>query len=231
MPALHRAKPRRWTDLRKRVASALALAVPALVLVWFGGIVFDLAVVAVTIVLWLEWAGLCRRGGSLPLLAAGLVWIALAAAALVSLRADPTAGRVNLMFVVFLVWSTDIGAYAVGRAIQGPRLAPHISPGKTWSGAAGGLLAAVVVGLIVAGIGGSPSRLRAAAAIAAFFSIVGQSGDLLESLAKRHFGVKDSGHLIPGHGGALDRLDAILAVLPVAWLLAHLAGHGVVMWA
>ena len=230
MPALHRAQSRRWTDLPKRVASALALAIPALAVIWYGGIVFDLAVVAVTVALWLEWARLCRRGGSPALWAAGLAWIALAAAALVSLRADPTAGRVNLMFVVFLVWATDIGAYAAGRAIQGPRLAPHISPGKTWSGAAGGLLAAVAVGLIVAANCGPPSGLPAAAAIAAFLSIIGQSGDLLESLAKRHFGVKDSGHLIPGHGGALDRLDAMLAVLPVAWLLAQLAGHGVVMW-
>jgi phosphatidate cytidylyltransferase len=230
VPAPHEGEPRRWTDLRKRVASALALAIPALVLIWYGGIVFDLAAGAVTLALWLEWARLCRRGASLGLLAAGVAWIALAAAALVSLRADPTAGRANLMFVVLLVWATDIGAYLVGRAIGGPRLAPRISPGKTWSGAAGGLLAAVAFGLIVAVIGGPPSGLPAAAAIAALLSIVGQSGDLLESLAKRRFGVKNSGRLIPGHGGALDRLDAMLAVLPVAWLLAHLAGTGVVMW-
>jgi phosphatidate cytidylyltransferase len=222
--------PRRWTDLRKRVASALALAVPALVLIWYGGIIFDLAVGAVTVALWLEWASLCHRGGNPALLVAGLAWMAIAAAALVSLRADPEAGRANVMFVVLLVWATDIGAYLTGRALQGARLAPRISPGKTWSGAAGGLLAAIAIGMIVAPIGGRPSGFPTAAATAAFLSVIGQSGDLLESLAKRRFGVKDSGHLIPGHGGALDRLDALLAVLPVAWLLAHLAGHGVVMW-
>ena len=220
----------RWTDLRKRTGAALVLAVPWLVILWYGGIVFDVTIGAVTILLWAEWAQLCHRGGSGLLLVSGLAWITLAAAALVALRTDPSAGRANVMFVVLLVWATDIGAYAAGRALGGPKLAPRISPGKTWSGAAGGLLAAVVAGILVAAAQGPAPRLPAAAAVAAFLSIIGQAGDLLESLAKRHFGVKDSGHLIPGHGGALDRLDATLAVLPVAWLLAHLAGHGVVMW-
>jgi phosphatidate cytidylyltransferase len=228
--ALYEAEPRRWTDLHKRVTSALVLAVPALVLIWYGGVIFDLAIGVATVALWLEWARLCGRGGSPAVLVAGLAWIALAAVALVSLRADPVAGRANLMFVVLLVWATDIGAYISGRAIGGPRLAPRISPGKTWSGAAGGLLAAVAAGLLVAALQGPAAWVPAAAAIAAFLSVIGQAGDLLESLAKRHFGVKDSGHLIPGHGGALDRLDAMLAVLPVGWLLAQLAGHGVVMW-
>ena len=166
MSALYEAKPRRWTDLHKRVTSALVLAVPALVLIWYGGVIFDLAIGAVTVALWLEWAQLCRRGGSPAVLVAGLAWIALAAVALVSLRADPMAGRANLMFVVLLVWATDIGAYVAGRAIGGPRLAPRISPGKTWSGAAGGLLAAVAAGLFVAAVQGPAPRLPAAAAIA-----------------------------------------------------------------
>ena len=220
----------RWTDLPKRAASALALAIPWLVILWYGGIVFDITVGAVTIALWAEWAQLCRRRADRAMLVTGLAWIALAAAALVSLRTDPTSGRANVMFVVLLVWATDIGAYAAGRALGGPKLAPRISPGKTWSGAVGGLLAAVAAGILVAAAQGPAPRLAAAAAIAAFLSIIGQAGDLLESLAKRHFGAKDSGHLIPGHGGALDRLDATLAVLPVAWLLARIAGHGVVMW-
>ncbi len=230
MPALCEAMPRRWADLRKRIASALVLAVAALVVIWYGGVIFDLVIGAVTIALWWEWASLCRRGGSLALLVAGLVWIALAASALVSLRADPATGLGNVMFVAFLVWATDIGAYVAGRAMGGPRLAPHISPGKTWSGAVGGLLGAVAAGLLVAGLQGPATGLLTAAGIAAFLSIVGQAGDLLESLAKRHFGVKDSGHLIPGHGGALDRLDAMLAVLPVVWLLAQLPARGVVLW-
>ncbi len=230
MPAQCEAKPRRWADLRKRIASALVLAVAALAVIWHGGVIFDLVIGAVTVALWWEWAALCQRGGSLALLVAGLVWIALAASALVSLRADPATGLGNVMFVVLLVWATDIGAYVAGRAMGGPRLAPHISPGKTWSGAAGGLLGAVAAGVLVAGLQGPVRGLLSAAAIAAFLSIVGQAGDLLESLAKRRFGVKDSGHLIPGHGGALDRLDAMLAVLPVAWLLAQLPARGVVLW-
>jgi phosphatidate cytidylyltransferase len=225
-----RSETRGWSDLRKRVISALALAVPAMAAIWFGGIAFDLAIGVVTAALWWEWFQLCRRDNSPALLLAGVLWIALAAAALVLLRADPAAGRANVIFVMLVVWGTDIGAYAAGRAIGGPRLAPRISPGKTWSGFAGGLLAAVAAGIVVAAVQGPASGLPTAAAIAAFLSVIGQAGDLLESLAKRHFGVKDSGHLIPGHGGALDRLDAMLAVLPVAWLLAQLAGHGLVMW-
>jgi len=257
---------RRWTDLRKRAASALALAIPFLFILWYGGIVFDVTIGAVTIILWEEWAQLCSRGSRLQpswqqppsswpalsrpspgsvgtpvtpaespssrrlALLAGLIWIALAAAALVSLRTDPIAGRANVIFVILLIWATDIGAYTAGRALGGPKLAPHISPGKTWSGAAGGLLAAVAAGIFVAAAQSPATGLPSAAAIAAALSIIGQAGDLLESLAKRRFGVKDSGHLIPGHGGALDRLDATLAVLPVAWLLAEIAGHGVVMW-
>ncbi len=230
MSAVSEAGSRRWGELRKRAASALALAVPTLIAVWYGGVVFDLLVGAVTVVLCVEWVRLCRRASRPAPLPIGLGWIALAVAALVALRGDPLAGRANVLFVVLVVWATDIGAYFAGRAIGGPRLAPRISPGKTWSGAAGGVAGAVAAGLIVAGWQGRQANPGLAAVIAAFLSVVGQAGDLLESLVKRRFGVKDSGHLIPGHGGALDRLDALLAVLPVAWLLAQIPPRGLVLW-
>jgi phosphatidate cytidylyltransferase len=222
--------PRPWTDLHKRAVSAVALAVPTLLVIWYGGTAFEVLIAAATVALWLEWTSLCRNRAGPALLLAGLLWITLAAAALVSLRNDLTAGRANVMFVLLLVWATDIGAYLTGRAIGGPRLAPRISPGKTWSGAAGGLLAAIAAGAIVAAVHGPAGKVPIAAVIAAFLSCIGQAGDLLESRVKRRFGVKDSGHLIPGHGGALDRLDAMLAVLPVAWLLAQIPGRGLVLW-
>jgi phosphatidate cytidylyltransferase len=163
-------------------------------------------------------------------LAFGVPYIGLAAAALPWLRADPVAGLANTLFVLVVIWASDIGAYVIGRIVGGPKLARSISPGKTWSGAAGGLASAAIGGLVVAAClpsGISPSH---ATGPAIFLGIISQAGDLLESALKRHFGVKDSGRIIPGHGGLLDRLDALLAVAPVAALLALTVGRGVVLW-
>jgi CDP-diglyceride synthetase len=163
-------------------------------------------------------------------LALGFVWVGLPATALLWLRADPVAGLPNTLFILGIVWGSDIGAYIVGRLVGGPKLAPTISPGKTWSGAVGGLASAVLAGLAVAAClspGISPSHVIGPGIV---LGIISQAGDLLESALKRHFGVKDSGHIIPGHGGLLDRLDALLAVAPVAALLAFTVGRGVVLW-
>jgi len=168
----------------------------------------------------------------------GIPYIGLAAVSLLWLRDDPVAGRANVLFLLLLVWASDIGAYLVGRLLGGPRLAPRISPGKTWSGAAGGLLAALLVGLGAALVMPSatayssvvPASFVSAIVVTVLLAVIAQGGDLFESLIKRHFGVKDSGHIIPGHGGLLDRLDALLAAAPVAALLALAAGRGVVLW-
>ncbi len=163
-------------------------------------------------------------------LACGIPYVGLGAIALLWLRDDAATGLINLLFLLLLVWASDIGAYVTGRLVGGPKLAPAISPGKTWSGAAGGLAAAVCAGLLVAFLSHAAAQPLRIAAIAAALGIVAQAGDLLESLLKRHFGVKDSGTLIPGHGGLLDRLDALLTAAPVAALLALGAGRGVVLW-
>jgi hypothetical protein len=163
-------------------------------------------------------------------LALGFVWLGFPAIALLWLRADPVAGLPNTLFILGIVWGRDIGAYLVGRLAGGPKLAPTISPGKTWSGAVGGLASAVLAGLAVAACLSpeiSPSHVIGPGIV---LGIISQAGDLLESALKRHFGVKDSGHIIPGHGGLLDRLDALLAVAPVAALLAFTVGRGVVLW-
>jgi len=163
-------------------------------------------------------------------IAFGVPYIGLAAVALLWLRADPRAGLANTLFVLAIVWGSDIGAYMVGRLAGGPKLAPAISPGKTWSGAAGGLVSAALAGLVVAtcfSSGFSPSHVMELAIVLGFVS---QAGDLLESMLKRRFGVKDSGGIIPGHGGLLDRVDALLAVAPAAALLALSVGRGVVLW-
>jgi phosphatidate cytidylyltransferase len=216
-----RAEPasRRWADLRLRVASALVLAPLALACLWAGGWVWRGLVLLALLGMVDEWRRMRLPAG---LAAAGAAWSVVAAVAFIWLRGDATVGRFNVLFVVMIVWASDIGAYAAGRLIGGRRLAPRISPGKTWSGAAGGLLAAALLGLA--------TGRAAGAAAAAVLSVLAQLGDLAESAAKRRAGVKDSGALIPGHGGLLDRLDGLLAAGPAAALLALALGPGVALW-
>jgi phosphatidate cytidylyltransferase len=163
-------------------------------------------------------------------LAFGLPYLGLAAVALVWLRRPPASGGANVIVLLLVVWASDIGAYVAGRAIGGPRLAPAISPGKTWSGAAGGLVAAAAVGLAASAfLGNGPVSWRPVG-FALLIGVVSQAGDLFESQLKRGFGVKDSGSMIPGHGGLLDRLDAVLTAAPATALLALVLGPGVVLW-
>ena len=218
-----------------RPAAPSGLAVPIAVLLagasaTAGEAGFGLAILGAAAAL--LWA-LALQGGRGARLAAGVPYIGLAAIALIWLRLDGVAGRANVLFVVLVVWATDIGAYLVGRWVGGPRLAPRISPAKTWAGAAGGLLAAIGAGLATARlIGGRDegSGLGHAALVAAGLGLAAQAGDLLESGIKRRFGVKDSGRLIPGHGGLLDRLDGLLAAAPAAAAVALALGRGVPIW-
>lgn len=196
------------------VAAAAGWPAPALLLLLCG-----------TIASWMLGAGASR---AVPL-ALGAIYVGLAGVALIWLRGDSSAGRANVLFLVLLVWASDIGAYLVGRLVGGPKLAPAISPGKTWSGAVGGLAAAIGIGLWAAELQGATNVLYAAA-VAALLGVVAQAGDLLESFIKRRFGVKDSGRLIPGHGGLLDRLDGILTAAPAAALLALYLGRGATLW-
>jgi phosphatidate cytidylyltransferase len=217
-----------WGDLSVRLLSATVLAPVALICVWLGGWFWALLVAAAGAGLITEWRLLSRRLRAPLVFASGVVYILLSAAALLWLRVDAGAGRANVVFVLLVVWATDIGAYLIGRLVGGIPLAPSISPAKTWSGAAGGLACALGVGLGAAQI--SLDSVWRALAVAAGLSIVAQAGDLLESGVKRHFGVKDSSRLIPGHGGLLDRLDGLLAAAPVAALLAATLGRGVELW-
>jgi phosphatidate cytidylyltransferase len=172
-----------------------------------------------------------RRGSDLDpeWTAFGALWVALPCICLLWLAHAEPNSRATLLWILAVVWATDIGAYLVGRTLGGPRLAPLWSPRKTWAGLAGGVLCAGLVGWATTGwLGISPALPLVL--LSAGLAIVGQVGDLAESLAKRRFGVKDSSSLIPGHGGLLDRLDGLLAVLPVVALLTMIAGRSVVMW-
>ncbi|KRM89635.1 phosphatidate cytidylyltransferase [Liquorilactobacillus vini] len=132
------------------------------------------------------------------------------------LMAARQAGLSTLFFLLLIVWSTDTGAYLFGRKFGKHKLAPHISPNKTWEGSIGGTLLALVVGIIFNFIWPQITNWALAAGMILLLSIVGQLGDLVESALKRFYGVKDSGRILPGHGGILDRFDSLLFVLPVA---------------
>jgi phosphatidate cytidylyltransferase len=145
------------------------------------------------------------------------------------LAAAEEAGRHTLLWIFAVVWATDIGAYAIGRQLGGPRLAPRWSPRKTWAGLIGGAGCAALAGWATARLLGASSVLPLVL-VSAGLAIVGQFGDLAESVAKRRFGVKDSSGLIPGHGGLLDRLDGLLAVIPAVALLTLIGGGSVLTW-
>ncbi|WP_341896859.1 phosphatidate cytidylyltransferase [Ferrovibrio terrae] len=144
----------------------------------------------------------------------GVIYAGLPSLTLVWLRNDPEHGRLIVFWLLVVVWSTDIGAYVAGRLIGGPKLIPSISPNKTWAGLLGGMLCAAIAGGLIARF---DPRLPAdlLAAFGAVVAVVAQAGDFTESAIKRHYNVKDSGTLIPGHGGVLDRLDGLLFAAPV----------------
>jgi phosphatidate cytidylyltransferase len=168
-------------------------------------------------------------------------WVALgggyafaALIASVALRLDPVWGFAALMFVMLIVWVTDIGGYFAGRGIGGPKLWPRVSPKKTWAGATGGFAASLVVaaGFAACGLG----KILPMLLLGAVLSVASQLGDLFESAVKRRFGVKDSSHIIPGHGGLLDRLDGFVAAVVVAAIFGLLrggadgVGRGLMVW-
>jgi phosphatidate cytidylyltransferase len=180
-----RALPREWPVILLPVGMAL---VPIAAYLAGGGPALILAV-CLTLIGWVLF-GRDRRAAWL---AAGFVYLAPAAVAMVRLRHIHLVGRWDMLFLLLVIWASDIGAYLVGRLVGGPKLAPSISPGKTWSGALGGLVAAGAVGLGVAAWAGGRLPLPHCVALAVVLGAASQIGDLLESWLKRHFGVKDSG--------------------------------------
>jgi phosphatidate cytidylyltransferase len=196
------------SEFHKRVISAAVLLPPVVAAVYLGPPWFTLLIVLVTGAMIWEWVGLART--SMVWLIPGFIYILGACYVLFLMRGGDTHGRNVILFLFVVTWATDTGAYLAGRAIGGPKLAPKISPSKTISGAFGGLLAGVAGAMLIWWQTGG--AIEASIILAAVLgSIACQVGDLLESWAKRRFKVKDSGRLIPGHGGVLDRVDGLLA--------------------
>lgn len=163
-------------------------------------------------------------GKSKKWLPIGLAYAAVPAASLAFLRSDNAQGLFAILFLFAIVWSTDIFAYFVGRSLGGPKLAPQISPNKTWSGAIGGTAAAVAAGLGLAGLSG-PVGNPILPFVIIIVSILAQMGDLFESWIKRQFGVKDSGTLIPGHGGVMDRVDGLMVAATALYFITMISDY------
>jgi phosphatidate cytidylyltransferase len=157
--------------------------------------------------------------GNAQLSGAGVLYTGLPVVALGWIRGDEPLGFSATLFVLLSVIVTDIGAYASGRTIGGPKLWPSVSPNKTWSGLIGGVLAASVAGGLFAWVSGTGSASWLAS-LGLVLGLVAQGGDLAESALKRHFGVKDSSNLIPGHGGVMDRMDGIVTASVIAAIVA-----------
>lgn len=204
-----------------RSASALILA-PLVVFLLYAGAPYNQGFLAILALLcaW-EWRGLCFASPTamnhvtrVAICLLGLAYIFVSFWTLALLGGTSSFA---LMGIFLMVWTSDIGAYLVGNVVKGPRLWPKVSPNKTWSGFVGGFLLTLCAGyLLIARAGWAlnekPFSLQASMIHVSFIALVSPLGDLLESWIKRRFQIKDSGHLIPGHGGVLDRMDALIAV-------------------
>jgi phosphatidate cytidylyltransferase len=231
--------PVKKSDLGVRTASAVVMLAAAGLALWLGGLVLDTFVLLVALAVLAEFAGLVFKMGldapaKAAALIAGAIYIGYAALVLLLLPA------LYVALLVGAVVATDIGAYFVGRAIGGPKIAPRISPSKTWAGLLGGMAGAALwmalalgaARYALSGLGGQ--EIGAAQAFlareiglgglaGACMAIAAQAGDFLESWLKRRAGVKDSSNLIPGHGGVFDRIDGLL---PVAIIVGLVVGWG-----
>ena len=212
---------KRFRGLLLRILSAAILAPLVIAAVWFGFPWIDLVAAIAAPIMVSEWIGLTRGRPFARLLA--ILYTLAALAALLWLRHQPVFGRETLIWLMACVWATDIGAYFVGSLAGGAKLAPSISPSKTWSGLVGGMAWSAVASALAGWVFGNGETLMLAA-VGAVLAVVAQAGDLLESAAKRRAGVKDSGRLIPGHGGVLDRIDGLIAVLVVVALARLIIG-------
>ena len=210
------------SELFVRSLTGAALILLALMAAVFGGYFFAVFVAAAATAIFYEWTRLVKGWGA-GWYSAGFVYALIPAIALLWVRDRADNGLALLLWVFIVTWATDIGAYFVGRKLGRRKLAPSISPGKTWAGLYGGMAAAALLGGGWVLYNGLSKPLLV---LAPLFALAAQAGDLFQSWMKRRAGVKDSGALLPGHGGVFDRLDGLVpvAVLTAAVQLTGLIG-------
>lgn len=214
------------SDLPTRAASAIVMVAIAATALWLGGWFWTAFVAAVALgVLWEWWGLVIKFLTGWPLrgvwMVGGLIYVGLAAFWFSALRILPSpAAWTLLVAIIFAVICTDVGAYFAGRTFGGPKIAPKISPSKTWAGLLGGMVGASTALVLVTYPGEGFAGLGLKVAAGMSIAVVAQSGDFFESWMKRRAGVKDSSRLIPGHGGMFDRADGLLAVMFVVGLFS-----------
>ncbi len=205
-------------SLTSRLLYSIILIPIALYVTYLGGITFQIMISIAGALMFLEWQGMIiNLRDWRPYGLFGLAYIALPCAALIQIRELEEVGLSMIIWLLMIVWGTDIGGYLAGKRFGGRKLAPRISPNKTWAGAIGGILLATLASTAYMMAIEGPA-IFVHALLAVFFSIISQGGDLFESWIKRKCQVKDSGKLLGAHGGVLDRLDGLLPVAVVAWL-------------
>ena len=220
-----------WAGITERTfwpaAAFTAILVASLAVFTAGHAEIAFVAAGVAVVL----AAVTARG---PWRAAGVAYAAVLGFGLLAIRLSGSMGLVAILFLFAVVWATDTGAFFAGRGIGGPKLWPRLSPKKTWSGAIGGLVAGVAMGAVVLAVAGVSVSV-AALVVAAVLAVACEGGDLFESFVKRTYNAKDSGRLIPGHGGLMDRVDGLIAAAGISALVGFIhagadVGQGLVSW-
>ncbi len=212
------------SGLQTRIVSGAVFGVIVMLAVYVGGAVFALMMAGATALGMYEWGSMVLTGGRFrrAMMAVGMIYIGFSTGMMLWLRDLSTHGLYDMLTLLFIVWASDVSAYFTGKAIGGPKLAPTISPKKTWAGFFGSSVGAALVSAAMAsswvletfpntGTLGGMSVLQYAG-LGFVLAMFGQIGDLMISVVKRRHGMKDTGTLIPGHGGILDRVDALLLV-------------------
>ena len=202
-------------NTRKRIISSLVMIPIALFAIFSSQKLFIFLAIVIAVLMAFEWSEMSHKmPNKKKWRLIGFLYISIPLYCAVSIRILDN----EILFWMFaIIWATDIFAFFAGKSLGGAKIAPTISPHKTWSGLIGGVLASMGIGVISAII--FPGSILFFLVISVIISIVEQLSDLLESKFKRIFGVKDSGDIIPGHGGVLDRLDGMILVAPLVWLI------------
>lgn len=218
------ASDKKSRELKDRIIYGSFAALTFLLVLVAGGVLFQALLLAAALIMLREWDNLTQHENA-KWKNWGLVYVGAPCLSLMWLREASFegyshAGISMVLFLILVIWATDIGAYFTGKRFGRLKLAPTISPGKTWEGLAGGMLAAAIVGAACSPFTPFPPSIGACAFWGALLAIIAQCGDLFESWVKRRAGVKDSGNLLPGHGGLLDRVDGLIFTTPILAMTA-----------